>query len=323
MEEKYQGRRPVAVMLDNSGRSYPQRGLAGASLIIEAPVEGGLTRLMAVFTRTFNDRVGPIRSARPYFIEWAGTYQPFFVHCGGSPEARILLEHPEHVIDLKCRYQLDTAGQSEIVQNAQVLVTEEGRTPPHHIFVVPDRIIGKLGELTLKLPAVLEQQTADDRGFLAQYNPALYTLFRDEIVSDEKEKTLVRIKIHSFPGSPYPEQFEWDGSAGGFRRTVLNTPVGENSTRDQDLIIANLVLIWVRATKIPGDVKERLRIDTCGEGPAQIWCGPWPEEATWCKIHSGGPLQFRDQFGRPFLLRRGLTWIYALPEEAIVKVTRQ
>ena len=321
VSEKDQGHRPVAVMLDNSGRSHPQQGLAAASLVIEAPVEGGFSRLMPVFTRLFSDRVGPVRSARPYFIEWAEAFQPFFVHCGGSPEARILLEHPERVIDLECRYHQSTSGELVFAQNVQVLVTEDGRTPPHHIFVVPERIFGKLSELTLTLPVGLEQSMATDMNSLAQYYPELSTVFRDEVVSDDKRMMRVRIEISSRPGAPYPEQFEWDGLARGFRRAVLNTPVGEDASRDPDLLIANLVLIWVRVTKIPGDVEGRLRIETCGEGPAQIWCGPWPEEATWYKIHSGAPLQFRDLFGRPFLVRHGLTWIYALPEEAIVRVT--
>lgn len=321
VDEENRGRRPVAVMVDNSGRSHPQRGLASASIIIEAPVEGGLTRLMPIFTRAFINRVGPVRSARPYFIEWAGAYQPFYMHCGGSPEARTLLEHPERVIDLECRYRRGTSEEPEAVQNSQVLVIEDGRTPPHHIFVVPHRIFGSLSELTLNLPAGLEGSTLSDPDSLAQYRPELPMAFRDEAVPDE-QAARVRIEIHSRPRVPYPERFDWDGLAKGFRRTVLNTPMGEDATRDPNLLITNLVLIWVHVTNIPGDIERRLRINTSGEGPAQIWCGPQPEEAIWYRIQGSAPIQFRDLFGRPFLLRRGLTWICALPEEAIVKITR-
>lgn len=322
VDEENRGRRPVAVMVDNSSRSHPQLGLAGASLIIEAPVEGGLTRLMPVFTRIFSDRVGPVRSARPYFIEWAGAYQPFYVHCGGSPESRTLLEHPERVIDIEYRYHIGASGEPEVLQNAQILATEDGRTPPHNIFIVPERIFGQLDKLTIISPIGLEQSTAAGINLIAHYCPGLSTIFRDEAIRDDEGTARVRIEVHSRPRAPYPERFEWDGLAGGFRRTVLNTPVGEDATGDPNLLIANLVLIWVRVTNIPGDIQGRLRIDTYGEGPAQIWCGPRSEGATWYRIHGSDPIQFRDLFGRPFLLRRGLTWIYALPEEAIVKITR-
>ncbi|HWP92013.1 MAG TPA: DUF3048 domain-containing protein [Thermodesulfobacteriota bacterium] len=320
VSEENRGRRPVAVMLDNSGRSHPQRGLASASLVIGAPVEGGLTRLMPVFSRDFNSVVGPVRSARPYFIDWAEAFQPFFVHCGGSPEARIRLEHPEQVIDLECLYRQHETGQPEVIQNAPILVTEDGRTPPHHIFVLPRRIFDKLYELKLNLPQSLEESRINDPDSLSHYCPELQPSFRDEPAHNEEISKGVRVLIHSHPGAPYPEQFDWDKKVKGFRRSVLNTPMGEDATRDPNLIITNLVLVWVPTTRIPGDVKGRLRINTCGEGPAQVWCGPHPEEATWHKIHSGGPLQFRDIFGNPFILRRGLTWIYALPEEAIVSV---
>ena len=318
--EEYRGRRPVAVMVDNHGHAHPQRGLASASIVIEAPVEYGITRLMPVFTRPCSGRVGPVRSARPYFIEWAGAYQPYYIHCGGSLEALSLLEHPESVIDLECRYHKGATGELEVAQNAAVTVIDESRTPPHHLFAVPDRIFGRLEELTLTLPEALEQLRASSPDSLSRFRPVLAARFRDEATREEDRTAQVRIEIHSQPTALYPEQFEWDGRAMGFRRAVLNTPIGEDATRDPELLIANLVLIWVRVTTIPGDVKRRLRIETSGEGPAQIWCGPRPEPATWLKIAPDDPIHLRDAHGSPLSLRRGLTWIHALPEDAIVRV---
>jgi hypothetical protein len=78
--------RPLAVLLDNA-RGYPQAGLTEASLIAEMPVEGGLTRLMAIFDQRDPTRLGPIRSARDYFVELARDYDGVLVHDGGSPAA--------------------------------------------------------------------------------------------------------------------------------------------------------------------------------------------------------------------------------------------
>ncbi len=78
--------RPLAVLVDNVG-GYPQSGLRPASLIVEMPVEGGLTRLMLVFDRTDPELVGPVRSAREYFVELAGGLDAVLVHAGGSPGA--------------------------------------------------------------------------------------------------------------------------------------------------------------------------------------------------------------------------------------------
>jgi hypothetical protein len=78
--------RPITVVIDNVA-GYPQLGLAQASSIIEMPVEGGLTRLMTVYDRSFSGRVGPIRSARDYFHEVSENMNGIMVHDGGSPAA--------------------------------------------------------------------------------------------------------------------------------------------------------------------------------------------------------------------------------------------
>jgi hypothetical protein len=78
--------RPLAVMIDNAD-GYPQSGLSRAGLIVEMPVEGGLTRLMVVFDRADPGAVGPVRSARDYFVELSQAMGGVLVHDGGSPGA--------------------------------------------------------------------------------------------------------------------------------------------------------------------------------------------------------------------------------------------
>ena len=77
--------RPLAVLIDNADAAYPQQGLVEASSVLEFPVEGGLTRLMSVYTRADPVQVGPIRSARGYFLEAALAMNGTLVHVGGAP----------------------------------------------------------------------------------------------------------------------------------------------------------------------------------------------------------------------------------------------
>lgn len=77
----------VVVMIDNHPDARPQAGLAEAKIVYEAPAEGGITRYVAVFDSAQEvAKVGPVRSARPYFIEWLKEYSGLYIHCGGSPE---------------------------------------------------------------------------------------------------------------------------------------------------------------------------------------------------------------------------------------------
>lgn len=77
-----------AVMLDNFPEARPVAGLSQASLVWEAPVEGGMSRFLAVFPLTVSlARLGPVRSARPYYLDWAKELEALYLHVGGSNQS--------------------------------------------------------------------------------------------------------------------------------------------------------------------------------------------------------------------------------------------
>ncbi len=80
--------RPIAVMIDNHSEAWPQAGLNKAYMVYEIVVEGGETRLMALFKGQDLDKIGPVRSARHYFIDYAMENDAIYVHFGQSPQAQ-------------------------------------------------------------------------------------------------------------------------------------------------------------------------------------------------------------------------------------------
>ena len=80
--------RPFAVMIDNHSDAWPQAGLNQAYMVYEIVVEGGETRLMALFKGVDLDKIGPVRSARHYFIDYAMENDAIYVHFGQSPQAQ-------------------------------------------------------------------------------------------------------------------------------------------------------------------------------------------------------------------------------------------
>jgi hypothetical protein len=80
--------RPIAVMIDNHKSAMPQAGLNDAYLVYEIIVEGGETRLMALFKGVSLDKIGPIRSSRHYFLDYALENDAIYVHFGWSPQAQ-------------------------------------------------------------------------------------------------------------------------------------------------------------------------------------------------------------------------------------------
>ena len=79
--------RPIAVMIDNMASARPQSGLINAELVYEMPAEGGITRYLAIYHHQNTDKIGPVRSARSYFIDKAIEFNAIFIHAGGSPAA--------------------------------------------------------------------------------------------------------------------------------------------------------------------------------------------------------------------------------------------
>ena len=79
--------RPIAFMIDNNTNAQPQASINSAYMVYEIIVEGGETRLMALFKGVNADEVGPIRSARHYFLDYAMENDAIYAHLGMSPQA--------------------------------------------------------------------------------------------------------------------------------------------------------------------------------------------------------------------------------------------
>ena len=77
---------PVGVMIENSAAGRPQYGLQVANIVYEAPVEGSITRFMAIFNDVIPTRVEPVRSTRIYYIKMQQPYDCAFVHYGGPSD---------------------------------------------------------------------------------------------------------------------------------------------------------------------------------------------------------------------------------------------
>lgn len=115
--------RLVSVMVDNHPDALPQSGLDKASIVYEAPVEGSFTRFMALFPVDASvGKVGPIRSARPYHLDWLQEFgRPVYMHVGGSPEALDLVKQ-KNILDYNEFY------------NGAYYWRDLKRTAPHNIF---------------------------------------------------------------------------------------------------------------------------------------------------------------------------------------------
>lgn len=115
-------------IIENSKDARPQSGLNKADIIYETLAEGGIPRFIALFQKNNSPKIGPIRSARPYFIDIAKDYNLPFAHCGGSEEAL------ERIVSEKL------LSINEI-QNGSTFYRSTDRKMPHNLYTTSDSIL--------------------------------------------------------------------------------------------------------------------------------------------------------------------------------------
>ncbi|BFJ86349.1 DUF3048 domain-containing protein [Ruthenibacterium sp. TH_2024_36131] len=91
------GQRPVAIMVNNAQTAMPQRGIGSADAIFEMVTEGGITRMMALYSNAATiPQVGPVRSARDQHLQFALPLNAIFVHIGSSVYAQNLINEYQY-----------------------------------------------------------------------------------------------------------------------------------------------------------------------------------------------------------------------------------
>lgn len=143
--------RPLAVLIDNADDAYPQQGLVEASSVFEMPVEGGLTRLMSVYTRADPAQVGPIRSARDYFVEAALSMNGTLVHVGGAPSA----------VNRIASLEAEGFRTVDALEQSTLFAQAPDRSAPHSTFSTGTTLRDAVGSLENRVSGTLYTPPAD------------------------------------------------------------------------------------------------------------------------------------------------------------------
>lgn len=148
--------RPIAVMIDNHNLAWPQAGLNEAYLVYEIIVEGGETRLMALFKGANVDKIGPVRSSRHYFLDYAMENDAIYAHFGWSPMAES---------DIK-KYSINNING--ITESTSVFWRVKDKSSPHNAITSTEALLksakAKNYKTTSKKESVLNYQ-ADEVKF--------------------------------------------------------------------------------------------------------------------------------------------------------------
>ncbi len=279
--------RPYVVMLDNHPKAYPQTGMNQAVIVFEALAEFGITRYMAVFAPGISAElrtIGPVRSARSYFVEYAKGLRGLYVHAGGSPEALTMAQTAAEIINMDALHR----NASTYFRRAT------DRSSPHNLYTSSADLAAFVAAMGGEKPKLSEI------GFLYKTEPP--------IGQRPAAQTLSYFFI-------YPEAFvgwSYDRISNSYLYFRQQRPHIDGATGEQ-LRFKNVIILEVPERPIRGDPKGRIEQDVLGEGPARLFIDGKMISATWRKGAGFAQLRLYAANGSEIRLNPGPTWIAAIP----------
>lgn len=274
---------PIAVMYDNNPVARPHAGLALASVVYNTLVEGGATRIMAVFSPdTKAGRIGPVRSARAYYLEWLSEYNGLYVHAGGSPQAMETIS-AFSLNDLNC-----------IGAGARYCYRDRTGYAPHNLFTDDEKLVYALRDMGL-----LEQTPA----FKA------WRFKDDDALADRGSFNAVTLKYSS---GTYNVRYQYDRAANVYQRFNGSDPHLDRNTEQQ--IAPKNVLIQIVPPIAGIHEKGRIDLSVTSSGRAVLLRDGLVVEGRWAKPTRVDRTVFYADDGTELKLNRGQTWVEVLPE---------
>jgi len=289
--------RPYIVMIDNHPDAYPQTGLDHAAVVFEALAEFGVTRFMAVFAPGITPaakQIGPVRSTRLYFAQWAMGFHALYTHAGGSPQGLELVESTNQLINLDALHN-DGGGY---------FARSSDRVAPHNLYTSS---------------AELERAAADRK--VADFDhPEVGFLFKTDQPAAQRpaKQQLTYFFIYKEDSAGW----NYDPKTNGYLRLRRGRPARDAASGEQ-LWTKNVVVLEVLEKGLPGDEKGRIEQTVVGSGRAQLFLDGVARDATWRKDSAAAPLSFYDDAGAEIRLNAGPVWIVALPSLDNLKVAAQ
>lgn len=276
---------PVAIMVENNLEAWPLSGLDKANLVIEAPTESSIPRFLAFYANNEEiEKIGPVRSARLYYLDWAEPYQPLYMHVGGSPEALQLIK----------KYDLVNLDQ---YFNDRYFWRDNWRYAPHNVYTSSEKI----------------QNALTDKELSAPFNFQTWK-YKDDLELEKRPEQVSDIIIN-YTKDYYQAKWIYNREENNYLR-YQNGEI-EKMT-DGAKIYAKNVIIEVHRMVVLDDI-GRKKITTIGEGKAWIFRDGQMITGKWQKNDTGEITKYLDDKGNEIELNGGTTWIEIVPNEDILR----
>lgn len=278
--------RPYAVMINNIHVARPlQSGLQDAYLMYEIIVEGGITRYLALFMDQNTARIGSIRSARHYFLDYALENDAIYVHHGQSPQAQS--DFSALGID---RIVVDNSKTGW--RDKSLNVASE-----HTLFTSIEKLNNGLGN----------KRTTRNNDLLLNYSV-------DEIDLSKKEDAKVANNISITYSNSYVTSYKYDENNKYYLRSVNGKAHTDYVTKKQ-YHFKNIITYQVKNTTLnDGENKGRQNIENIGSGVGYYITDGYSVPIKWVKESRKSQTKYYYNDGKEIDVNDGNTFIQIQPE---------
>jgi len=278
-------RRPIAVMTNNHSEARPLSGLNSADVVIEANAEAGITRLMPIYWSTVPDKVGPVRSLRQYYLEWASEYDPLLIRdgCASSDDPRT-----------NACGNVYSYGTKDIATIGAWRWNDGRRVAPHNEY----------NSLTYawEYAAKLDWDTFPS-------NFESWKFKTDAEISKRGEKTQVELTFHTrlINSGLYNVIWTYDQATNTYLRKVGGQADIDQETNTQ--VYAKSIVVQEISMVQSGDDKGHLIITTIGQGKSTYLMDGKITYGTWKKTSRTDRTTYYDSEGKELEFNRGRIWV--------------
>lgn len=284
---------PYAAVIENSIDARPLSGINEANIIYEVQAEGSITRFLALYANDQKiDKIGPIRSARPYYAELSDEYNPLFIHFGGSPE---VLEKIKNGF-----YNLFSLNG--IIYDQIYLYRDKTRSAPHNAYISTDSIKEYLEKI----------KQNEGYGYYAGW------IFNNDIKTYYGQKDLDNINvIYNKDINLYNVTWKYNVETKNFTRHLFGGNEKYLDDKNNDIITNNIVIQFVTSQIV--DEVGRKNINLTEGGKAIMIRDGKYIEGSWTKNNLLNRTKFfvYDENGNQieYEFKPGKIWIHIVPKE--------
>ncbi len=296
--EEIKSRYPIAVMVENHIDARNQSGYNCADIVFEALAEGGITRTMPIFWGRQCEEIGPIRSARQYFIEWLMPYDPLYMYIGyavaDDPRANAGGSLYEYGIK-----RMDRSG---------TFWRSNKKYAPHNAYTSSELLF----------------ERAEAFGYTGKPAEIKPWKFKKDAPPDQrgnKEKAEITFFQRLNNGGTYDEVWQYDKERNIYLRyQAHNMEPYKDAFTDQIVYAKNLIILRSQTTSTY-NAKAHLIIDTIGDGNGVLMRDGHVFNITWKKKDLESRVRFYDEENKEIELNRGICWIISVPiDQGSVKI---